>query len=115
VTFFKDTNHLASFQVLDLSQLNITEEQRLRFARAMRVLDLKPHYHLTELEELLNPSNTDESFWAMCHLPLTGCPKPGPAKRGEKKKRLAKYLQAKNEGKSPAKTRITEHFANSPM
>jgi hypothetical protein len=98
-SYFKDENHLASYQVADLAQLNITDEQKLRFARAMRVIDIKPHYHVTELEALLDPSNVDKSFWAACNRQLAGCPKPRSSKRSEKKKSLEKYLQKSNEGK----------------
>ena len=99
--FFKDGNHLAFHKTINLSDLSITEEQKLRFSRAMRILELKPYFHITELEDLIKPTNTaDKSLWECCHRPLEGCPKPTAEARRVKRKKLEKYLQGKNEGKS---------------
>lgn len=98
--FFSKSNHLALYQGIGSSQLSITEDQKLRFTRAMRALDLKPHYHLTEMETMLGPSNNDELFWAMCRRPIPGCcKKPGPDKPSAKRRKFEKYLEGKNEGR----------------
>jgi hypothetical protein len=91
-------NHLAFHEVMDPAQINITTQQKRGFAKAMRILDLEPYYHLTELEALLNPDNDDEALWAICDGQILGCPKPSEAERPVKKRLLKEYLQTKSQG-----------------
>ncbi|KAF1851796.1 uncharacterized protein K460DRAFT_41392 [Cucurbitaria berberidis CBS 394.84] len=64
--FLKPGNHLAFHQVLDPARFNLTEDQRLRFTRAMRTLDLQPYYHLSELETIVTSATQDDALWAIC-------------------------------------------------
>jgi hypothetical protein len=74
--FAREDNHLAFYEIFDPSQLNLTEENKFRFTRALIHLDLKPYYQLSELETMIHPSTKDESLWAICHRPIEGCPEP---------------------------------------
>jgi hypothetical protein len=66
----------------------------------MRILGLKPHFHLSELEGLLTPVTTDdEALWAISDRQVAGCPKPSNKTRAEKKQFLQEYMQAKDGGK----------------
>jgi hypothetical protein len=53
-------------QTLDLSMLSISEKQRFRFTRAMKELNLKPQYHLSELEPLIVHPIQDENLVDIC-------------------------------------------------
>ncbi|KAF2027553.1 hypothetical protein EK21DRAFT_91466 [Setomelanomma holmii] len=54
--FIDPEDHGATQQMIDPSQLLLTEEQRQRFTRAMKKLGLKPRYHLRELKPCLAPT-----------------------------------------------------------
>jgi hypothetical protein len=97
--FLKSDNHLAFHQIIDPTLLILTEKQRLRFARALRILGLKPHYHLSELEANINPSTQDDAFWAICHQQLERCPAPLQTTEGTKKHALQEYIHSRNKGK----------------
>lgn len=91
-------HHMAFHQTIDPNDLNISKQQKLCFARAMRVLGLQPFYHLTELETLITANSEDEALCAIGHGPLRGRPKPTQEKPAMKRKLLSKYLQAKSQG-----------------
>jgi hypothetical protein len=97
--YLQKDDHLAFHQIVDLSKLNITEQQRLLFASALRTLGLKPHFHLSELEALLTPTTDDKALWAFGKYQITGCPKPSNKTRAQKTELLQDYMQAKNRGK----------------
>lgn len=96
--FLHSDNHLAFYQSIDVANLRIDEEQRLRFARALRILDIQPHFNLSELESLITPSNKDESVWRICDNQLAGCPKPSTDSLQIKMEKLKQYLEAKDQG-----------------
>jgi hypothetical protein len=98
--FLRSDNHLAFHQVIDPTQFGTADRQKLRFARAMRTLGLQPHFHISELDRLLTPSNKDNGFWEMCEHPIAGCPTPGPTTKPDSKHYLRdKYIRSKSEGK----------------
>lgn len=97
--FLNVDNHLAFCQIIDLSELGITEKEKLRFARIMRILDLKPAFHITELETLIDPSTQDSELWEICNAQLKDCPRPTYASTETKKILLMKYLEKKGRGK----------------
>lgn len=74
--YLKNKNHLAFREIIKPTQLSISDQQKLRFAKAMRVLGLHPYYHLTELDALLSPDNDDKALWAFCGKWIKGRPKP---------------------------------------
>jgi hypothetical protein len=97
--FLKDDNHLAFHRILDPAQLILPEKQRPRFARALRILGLEPHYHLSELEASINPSNKDDTFWAFCSKQMTDCPAPLQTSEAKKRSALQQYIHSKSKGK----------------
>jgi hypothetical protein len=74
VAFESGENHTAFRQVLDPSMLSLSEKQRFRFARAMKKLSLRPHYHLSELEPLITHPIQDENLAALCSCRELDCP-----------------------------------------
>jgi hypothetical protein len=68
--------HTAFRQTLDLSMLSISEKQRFRFTRAMKQLNLKPEYHLSELEPLIVHPIQDENLANICSCREFDCPGP---------------------------------------
>ncbi|KAH7090449.1 hypothetical protein FB567DRAFT_589847 [Paraphoma chrysanthemicola] len=100
--FLPEDNHLAYYKPIDVSAVHLTEGQNIRFARAIRELDLKPHFHLSELEELIKPTNSDKALWNICDRQIAGCPKPSEAKRRDKRKLLREYLNKKHKSASEA-------------
>jgi hypothetical protein len=46
--------------------LSISEEQRLRFPRALKHLDIKPHYRLSDLEPLVVQPIQDKMLADIC-------------------------------------------------
>jgi hypothetical protein len=98
--FLKNDNHLAFHQTLDPAQLILTEKQRLRFARALRILGLQPQYHVSELESSIIPSTKDDAaLWAICDKQLPECPAPLQTSEATKQKALRQYVHSKNKGK----------------
>ena len=109
--YLQKENHLAFHQIIDLSKVNITEKQRLLFARALRILGLKPFFHMSELEALLTPTITDEALRAINDGHMAGCPKPPRVTQAKKMELLRDYMQAKNSGKLEHACAI--HLSNS--
>jgi hypothetical protein len=98
--FLGNNNHLAFHQTVDPAQFILTEKQRLRFARALRILGLQPEYHLSELETNIDPSNQeDDALWAICDAQLAKCPAPLKTSKSTKKKALQQHVHSKNKGK----------------
>lgn len=94
-------NHLAYQKVVQLHELAITEKQKLRFARAMRVLGLKPYYQITELEATIATNEDDKDFWAICDQQLSDRPKVSTKPSWRKRKLLTDYIRGKNNGQFP--------------
>jgi hypothetical protein len=97
-SYLPEGNHLGFRQTIHPSTLNLSEEQRQRFVKAMRVLALSPYYHLTELASLLSPMNNDASLWEICDYQLKDYPAPARIPQSEKEKKLKPYMKAKNRG-----------------
>ncbi|KAH7075683.1 hypothetical protein BKA63DRAFT_490637 [Paraphoma chrysanthemicola] len=95
--FLPEGNHLAYYKSIDIFALHITEGQKQRFTRTMRELDLKPHFHLSKLEELIKPTNNDKALWDICDRQIAECPKPNKGRRRDKRRLLRKYLDKKGE------------------
>jgi hypothetical protein len=75
----------------------LTEDVRLRFAKAMRILHLKPHYDITEIEPLISLSIVDNDLLKICSCWEMTC--LCPKKKTEGRPRLlARYLKQQNEG-----------------
>ncbi|KAF2114658.1 hypothetical protein BDV96DRAFT_102637 [Lophiotrema nucula] len=89
------------WEVVDPKSLALTENQRLRFKKAMKVLDLKPHYALTRLESLIDPALGDQALGALSHrtLPLKPASPDDPA-RYDWLKRMDAILEEVIENKS---------------
>jgi hypothetical protein len=66
--------HSAFRQTLDPTILSISENQRLRFSRAMKQLQIKPCFHLSELEPLVIHPIEDELLDGICSCPRFECP-----------------------------------------
>jgi len=98
-SFVREDNHLGFRQPIDPSTLTLSNEQHQRFAKAMRVLDLSPYYHLTELESMISPPSNDASLWEICYHKLPGCPIPTNTSIKVKAKKLEQYLKRKHKGR----------------
>lgn len=96
--FLKGDCHLAFNQRIDISSLGISEQQKEAFARILRILDMRPSFHLNELESSLVPSTNDSALWNICDAQLEGCPEVSPVSLEKKKSRLKRYLERKNNG-----------------
>jgi hypothetical protein len=99
-TFLQYDNHSAYYQKVDLTNLQISEKQISSFTRALRILDLQPVFHLTELEPSLVLSTDDPALSRISDLQLQGWPKVSAAPIDKKKLRLKRLLKGKNEGES---------------
>lgn len=82
---------------MDADHLGITELQKLRFPRAMRLLGIQPHYHLTELASIASRDKDRKAFWAAYEQQLAGITKKSHLKK-KKKELLDQYLRAKSQG-----------------
>jgi len=56
--FAKPDDNISFRQTIMPSSVVLSEKQRLQFTRAMRILDLRPHFHLTEMEKAMTPAIT---------------------------------------------------------
>jgi hypothetical protein len=66
--------HTAFRQVIDPRTLVISEQQRFRFTTALKKLNLKPHYHLSEMEPLIVHPIQDEDLACLCSCRDAECP-----------------------------------------
>jgi hypothetical protein len=96
--FLKPDNHFAFQQVIDPTQIGISEQQKLRYARALRILGLQPHFHISELDALLTPDNKDAAFWTICHRQVDDCPKISNKPARVKRKLFREYLRTMTQG-----------------
>jgi hypothetical protein len=97
--FLRPDDHLAFHQIIDPTQFGTVDGQKLRFARAMRILGLQPHFHMSEMDRLLTPSNKDKAFWELCEHPIAGCPTPDAIAPYKKGRMREKYLRTKSKGR----------------
>ena len=99
--FAKDDSNTTFWEVIDPVALQLTEDQRLRFAKAMTVLDLKPHFPMTQLEPLIDPALGDQALSALAKtkLPIRPAKVNDPA-RLEWLKTMERILEEVLKGKS---------------
>ena len=65
--YIDNLNHHTAFrQTIDPSQLMLSDSQRNRFSKAMRLLGLELCYHLTELEPHIEQLIEDETLLSKC-------------------------------------------------
>ena len=95
--FAEDGDRTAFRQIIDPASLTLSANQRLRFARAMRILGLQPHYHLSELQVLISPIK-DDSLLKICACFKKDCPCPKDLSMWDKSNLLDEYLAGKNKG-----------------
>lgn len=90
-------NQFVYRQVIDPSTLHLSETQQLQFARAMRVLGLKPYYSITDLQKDISPAIKDDFLMDICACDK--CPRGQQISTSTKIHELRKYLAKKNKGK----------------
>lgn len=100
--FLNSDNHLAFHRKIDLTSFDISDQQKSAFARTLHILDLRPSFHMTELEASLAPSTVDKALWKISDRQLLGCPKISSASLDTKKWRLKQYLKRQDKGESMA-------------
>ena len=102
-------NYLSFRERIDPIKLVISADQQQRFSKAMRVLGLSAHYHVSELESVIsqphdkqeNGKGSDkEQLWNICGLQLPGGPKPDIIFPDQKQRMLRQFLSKKSSGKS---------------
>jgi hypothetical protein len=97
---FADPNDDISFrQTVMPSSVVLSKKQQLQFARAMRILDLRPHFHLTDMEKVMTPAIKDGDLLGICACSRQICPCDKKVNLDEKILRLGQYLTNKNSGK----------------
>jgi hypothetical protein len=101
-TFLKGDVHLAFHQKIDLTTLAINDKERLSFSRVLRILELDPSFHLTELETTVASPTTDDTLSKISEGQLADWPPVSSAPNDEKTEVLREYLRRKREGGSDA-------------
>jgi hypothetical protein len=96
--FGKRDDHTAFRQVIDLSRLCLSENQHRRFPKAMRHLNLKPHYHLSEMEPHIIHPLKDEVLIDICSCNSLYCPATGDDRFDAKPGYLADHIERKSKG-----------------
>ncbi|KAF1963081.1 hypothetical protein CC80DRAFT_487488 [Byssothecium circinans] len=98
--FMHDDHHLAFRQSVDPTKLLLSDNQCQRFSKAMRILDLTPHFHLTQMESsiasIASPTS-DNSLLEICDFQLPGHPEPTFASRRVRAKKLKAYSRQQNQ------------------
>jgi hypothetical protein len=87
-------------QVVDASSLVLSEALQVRFAKAMRVLHLPPHFHMSQLEPLVTPITQDSALLEICNCTRRECPCTSDLENYEKEEKFEEYLAARNKGVS---------------
>jgi hypothetical protein len=98
VQFCRQGDHRAFQQIIDPSLLTLSESHRLRFRKAMRVLDISPHYHLSELEPHVKHPMKDKALCDMCSCCGDDCQPKHCMDVQEKVDSIDKYLEGKSKG-----------------
>lgn len=96
--FRKFRDHTAFCQVVDPSRLLLSENERLRFPKAMRCLGLDPCYHLSELEPHVIHPIQDELLMDICSCHKLDCPASPVHDPMDKAYFVASYLENKSKG-----------------
>jgi hypothetical protein len=95
--FGKRDDHTAFRQFIDPSQLCLSENQRRCFPKAMQYLNLKPHYHLSEMEPHIIHPIKDKFLMDICSYDCLGCP-ASRHKSWDKLHLLTDHLERKSKG-----------------
>jgi hypothetical protein len=85
-------------QVIDPSSWILTHSQRLQFGKTMRVLALRPSFHLTELAPLVTPTVTCSTLKDICTCVKSDCHNAKEISNEEKLKKLNEFLALKDHG-----------------
>jgi hypothetical protein len=99
-TLTKCSDHTAFRQIIDPSQLVLSEKDRTRFPKAMRFLGLKPYYHLSELEPHVVHPIEDEFLMDICSCHANDCPASPDHKSWDKPYFVHNHLKRKSKGLS---------------
>ncbi len=84
-------------QVVNPSQLSLSDTEQLCFHKAMNSLNLRPCYHLSDLEPHLIHPIQDKALSEICSC--SKCRNPGSSQKPrDKADLLAEYLKDKNRG-----------------
>jgi hypothetical protein len=102
--FCRQGDHRAFQQIIDPSLLTLTESHRLRFKKAMRVLDILPCYHLSELEAHVKHPIRDKALSRLCSCSEDGCEPAHYMDEQEKADSFDRYLDDKSKGELHKKT-----------
>ncbi|KAJ8118122.1 hypothetical protein OPT61_g838 [Boeremia exigua] len=94
--FMNDDERTAFRQKLDVGKLTVSEKDSYSFTRALRILNIQPSFHLTDLEPSLRSDKVDNTLSKISHLQLSGWPKGSRASVTVKVLRLKHYLECKN-------------------
>jgi hypothetical protein len=98
--FGQQGDHKAFQQVIDPSLLALSENQRLRFKKAMRMLGISPHYHLSELEPHVQHPIEDEDLADLCMCSKSDCDTSPDIHPWDKAYHVECYLEEKSKGRS---------------
>jgi hypothetical protein len=97
---FADPDDYITFrQTIMPSSVDLSKKQRLQFARAMRILALRPYFHLTEMQKVITPAIRDSDLLEICACSSPTCSCDKNLNLCEKILRLERYLAKKNTGK----------------
>jgi hypothetical protein len=85
-------------QVIDPSSWVLTQSQRLQFGRTMRILALRPSFHMTELAPLVTPTVKCPALKDICTCLKSNCHNAKQISNEEKIKKLNQFLALKDHG-----------------
>ena len=96
--FGRQGDHKAFQQIIDPSLLALSESQRLRFRKAMAVLHISPHYHLSELEPHVQHPIKDEELAYLCMCSKKCCDATSELGFSEKAESVQGFIERKSKG-----------------
>jgi hypothetical protein len=91
-------------QVIDPALLTLSESQSLCFRKAMKTLDISPHYHLSELEPHVRHPIKDETLAELCTCFKADCDASPDIRSWDKAHCVQRFLEDKSKGESLKKT-----------
>jgi hypothetical protein len=86
-------------QIVDPALLTLSESQRLRFRKAMRTLNISPHYHLSELGPHVRHPIKDEELGELCTCSKAHCDASPDIRSWDKAYCVENFLDRKSKGK----------------
>jgi hypothetical protein len=90
--------HTAFRRTLDPAILSISEKQQFRFSRAMKHLQIKPCFHLSELESLVIHPIEDELLADICSCSDIDCLQDPDIKSWDKSSCIESILEDRSRG-----------------